>query len=69
MSKLSPAEVRLLKLLAMTVGGTTPIKYLRPGSRLVAKHLLRRGLIRKRDFWNGWVKATERGKRSLSDHQ
>lgn len=63
--KLTNAEARILDHLNHIVGKSTPLDWLKPSARAVAKRMRMKGLLSKREFARGMVKATQAGQRSL----
>lgn len=66
--KLTNAEARILDHLNHIVGNSIPINWLKPSMRSVAKRMHMKGLLSKREFARGMVKATKAGQRSLASN-
>jgi hypothetical protein len=61
---LTPAEFKLLDALEGVVGNEIPLCNLKPAKRAMARRMRHKGLLSKRSFANGSVRATQLGKRA-----
>lgn len=64
--KLTKAEYKIINRLTLVVGEALPIDWLLSSTRKVARQMRNKGLLSKRAWHNGTIKATAAGRRSHS---